>query len=465
MSIDGRQFIVDNSHVRAPHVRSAEHAEPANMIREPERHTPVVAIADVVVCGGGPAGFIASLAAARHGAKTVLVERLGFLGGAATAGFVGPISNFNNARGDRIIGGIPLEFVDAMAAQSGAIVGHVGGNVPFDPEVYKYVSMRMVRNAPIHTLLHSQVVGCMVDEKSPGRITHLLIESKSGRQAIKTRFVVDCTGDGDVIAQAGLAHQVEESPQPMSLCFRLGGVDTSKLPSLYIPADGNPDHHEGLRKALQRVRSSGDLPAFGGPWVVHGSTVREGEVSVNATRFSGSGIDAASLTEAEFSTREDMWRMIQIIREGSEEFRNCYLLDSAYQVGVRESRRIVGLYTMTQEDILSARSFPDAIAKGSHPIDIHYAKDDAQNLTWLDEAYSIPYRTLLPIGSDNVLAAGRIVSATREAFASMRVQATCMALGQAAGTAAALCSREDVSVASLDVELLRHKLLDDGAIV
>jgi len=465
MSIDSRQVFVSGAHAPTRHVRPGDRTQPANTVREPERHTPIVATADVVVCGGGPAGFIAALAAARNGARTVLVERLGFLGGAATGGFVGPISNFNNSRGDRIIAGIPLEFVEAMATQGGAIVNQSGGNVPFDPEIYKRVSMRMVSDAPIHTLLHSHVVDCIVDPLAPGKITHLLIESKSGRQAIETRFIVDCTGDADVIARAGLAYHVDDAPQPMSLCFRLGGVDTRKLPSLYIPADGNPDHHEGLRRAMQRLRSSGDLPAFGGPWVVHGSTVREGEVSVNATRFSGSGIDAASLTEAEFVTRDNMWRIVEMMRQGSEEFRNCYLIDSACQVGVRESRRIRGVYTMTKEDILSPRDFADTIAKGSHPIDIHSAKDDVQDLTWLDDAYSIPYRTLLPVGSENVLAAGRIASATREAFASMRVQATCMALGQAAGTAAALCSRQNVSVAALDAKLLRDTLRADGAIV
>lgn len=465
MNIDSKQAFSTGASASAHQIHRSHHDQAGKTLYEPERYTLIVATADVVVCGGGPAGFIAAVAAARAGAKTVLVERLGFLGGAATAGFVGPISNFNNARGDRIIGGIPLEFVEAMAAQGGAIVDQSGGNVPFDPEIYKRVSMQMIRGTTIQTLLHSHVAGCVVDEHAPGKVTHVLVENKSGRQAIEARMVVDCTGDADVVAMAGLPYDVADSPQPMSLCFRLGGVDTGKLPSLYIPADGNPDHHQGLRNAMQQLCSSGKLPAFGGPWVVHGSTVRPGEVSVNATRFSGSGIDAASLTEAEFASRDHMWRIIEAMRECSEEFKNCYLIDSAAQVGVRESRRIKGLYTMTKEDILSPQEFPDAVAKGSHPIDIHSAKDDVQKLTWLDDAYAIPYRTMLPIGSQNVIAAGRIVSATREAFASMRVQATCMALGQAAGTAAAICSRERAPIAELDARRLRESLIDGGAII
>ncbi|NLE38755.1 MAG: FAD-dependent oxidoreductase [Pirellulaceae bacterium] len=433
-------------------------------IREPARDIPIVASTHVVICGGGPAGFVAALAAARTGANTVLIERCGFLGGAATAGFVGPISNFN-CRGERVIGGIPVEFVEELARRGGAIIDHPGGNVPFDPEVYKRVAMEMIRNAGIRVLLHSQVVACVVDERVPGRVTHVVIENKSGRQAIETRFVVDCTGDADVVARAGLPCHVEDVPQPMSLCFRLGGVDTGKLPSLYIPADGNGDYHKGLREAMQRLRAAGEFPAFGGPWVVHGSTLREGEVSVNATRFSGSGIDAEQLTEAEFVTRENMWRIVEFMRQQPGEFHDCYLIDSAYHVGVRDSRRIDGLYTMTKDDVLAPRLFPDTVARGSHPIDIHSARDDVQHLTWLDQSYGIPFRSLVPVGSDNVLVAGRTASATREAFASMRVQATCMALGQAAGTAAALCNRECVSVESLDAGLLRETLVGAGAII
>jgi hypothetical protein len=437
-------------------------------IWEPSRRIPVVADVDVLVCGGGPAGFIAAIAAARHGASTMLIERYGFLGGMATAGLVGPISKFR-CYGELIVKGIPWEFVGRMKEQQGAVDDLPSGNVPFDSEIYKWIAMRMVREAGVRLLHHTYAVGCIRHSDGSGRLTHVVIESKSGRQAIAAKTIVDCTGDADIVEFAGLPYDRGEADkgelQPMTLYFRLGGIDTASMEKLYMADDGTKYAHQPLKQALQQARQDGELPNFGGPWLVHGSTLLSGEVSANVTRYAGNAVDAASLTEAECTTRENMFQLIPFMKQSASELRGSYLVASGTQVGIRESRRIRGQFQMAREHILQPVPFPDTVAKGAHPIDIHSALDNTQHVVFLQEPYNIPYRSLIPSGSANVLVAGRCISATREAFASIRVQAQCMALGQAAGTAAAMCSKNGQPVGQLDGASLRRQLQSDGAVV
>ena len=195
------------------------------------------------------------------------------------------------------------------------------------------------------------------------------------------------------------------------------------------------------------------------------TTLRQGEVSVNMTRYAGDGTDAISLTEAECTLREDVFRLVELLKDNFPEFKNCYILDTGTQVGIRETRRIDGLYEMTADDILKPGKFPDTIAKGAHPIDIHRANSTDQNVKFVEEAYYIPYRSLIPKESENLIVAGRCISASREAIASIRVQATCMALGQAAGTAAALCCKKNLPVYALNGSELSGILGEQGAIV
>ena len=439
-----------------------------DVIHEPERETPCIASVDVLVCGGGPAGLMAAIAAARSGATTILVERYGFLGGMATAGLVGPISKFN-CQGRPIVGGIPGEFVQELADRGGAILDLPSGNVPFDAELYKLVAQRMARAAGVRLLLHSYVASCVHTSDGSGRLTHVVVENKQGRCAIEARVFVDCTGDADLAARAGFASDVGDGPemtlQPMSLFFRLAGVDTDNLDRLLMAHDGTRYYHKELHDAMEAARRTGMLPNFGGPWIVHGSTITRGEVSVNATRSSGNALDAAGLSKSECQTREDMHAMIAFMKQALPQLADAHLVASATQVGVRETRRIRGLYTLTAEDVLAHRSFDDNVAFGAHPIDVHSAKDSSQTAVFLTEPYGIPYRSLVPEGAVNVLVAGRSISATREAFATIRVQAQCMALGQAAGTAAAMCCAHDLAVHDLDGSELRIRLLADGAVV
>ncbi|WP_127585090.1 FAD-dependent oxidoreductase [Paenibacillus koleovorans] len=438
------------------------------LVEEPRRSLPVIADVDVLVCGGGPAGFIAAIAAARSGARTLLLERYGFLGGMATVSLVGPISKFR-CQGELIVGGIPWEFVERLAARDGALLDLPSGNVPFDPELYKLVAMQMVRESGVELLHHAYAVGCIKDAADEGRLTHVLIESKSGRQAIAAKMIVDCTGDADIVEFAGLPYERSNTDQgetqPMTLYFRMGGADTETMERLVMSHDHVRYTIQHLKEAMGKARSEGKLPLFGGPWIQHGSTIRQGELSANVTRYPGNAVDVRSLTEAECTTRQNMFDLIPFLKESMPELKNGHLICSGTQVGVRESRRIIGLFKMTKEEILHRVDFPDTVAKGAHPIDIHSAKDNSQEVVFINEAYNIPYRSLIPLGSRNVLVAGRCISASREAFGSIRVQAQCMALGQAAGTAAAMCSSEGIEAAELDGVALNRRLLEQGAIV
>ncbi|MFT4093512.1 MAG: FAD-dependent oxidoreductase [Niabella sp.] len=438
-----------------------------DFITEPSKKIPVTGRADVVICGGGPSGFIAAIAAARNGAKTLLIEHYGFLGGMATAGMVGPISKFN-CNGERIVRGIPDEFLHRMHDLQGAVIDLPSGNIPYDPEVYKYISLRMVEEAGVQVLLHTSVVGCIPGEDMPGCISHILVENKSGRQAIEARYIIDCTGTGDVISRSGLPWEFRNKKkgelQPMSLFFRLGGVNTADI-KIVMAQDGVKYANRELGKLLEAEMAGNRIHNFGGPWAVQGSTIRQGEVSVNATRYKGNAAVGRDISDAEQQLRKDVFAITNAFRKHNPAFKDAYLIDTATQVGIRETRGIIGLYTMQAADILEPRDFEDTIAYGAHPIDIHRSDTPQQEVNFINKPYPIPYRALVPAGSRNVLVAGGCLSATREAFASVRVQAQCMALGEAAGVAAAMCAGKQIGVSELSGHELRQQLARQGALV
>lgn len=421
---------------------------------------------EVAVCGGGPAGLMAAIASARNGARTILIERYGFLGGMATLSLVSPISVFNKKK-KRIIGGIPLEFAKLMESLGGADTTYPSGNIHFDPEIYKLAAQRMVLASGGSLILHSYISGCILDRDTKGRITGVIVENKSGQQRIEARYFLDCTGDADVVNCASLPYQLGGSEstelQPMTLWFRLGGVDTDNLENMHMRETGKRHVNSRIRDALIALGNKAQVPKFGGPWML--TTFRKGEASINMSRYAGDGTDALSLTQAECALREDVFKLVRLLRENFPEFKNSYLLDTGTQVGIRETRRITGLYEMTVDDIMAPKDFPDTVAKGGHPVDIHKAGSREQDLRAVSNGYNIPYRSMIPVGSDNLIVAGRPICATREAFASIRVQATCMALGQAGGTAAALCCQKSIRVSELDGGELNGILRKQGAIV
>lgn len=425
-------------------------------------NAPIVAEYDVVVCGGGPAGFIAAIAAARGGASVALIEQYGFLGGTATAGLVAPISRFNFG-GRRVIGGIPWEFVERLKEIGSAMEENPPGNITYMPEKYKLTAQRMVLEAGVELYLHSYLVGCVCDG---GKISHVVLHTKKGAQAIGAKYFIDCTGDADLAYMANVPMQPANKSgklQPASLCFCIGGVDTAKMPLAHHNLDTENLHDLALQAALHELEKTEDVPLFGGPWYC--SVMEEGYLIVNMTRISADMTDNKEATRAECVLHEDVNRLVELLRRHVPEYKNAFLISTATQVGVRETRRILGAHTLTGEEYLNGVDFPDAVSRGCHPIDIHHGGDTGQRCSFLKCAAYIPYRTLYSPGFDNLLVAGRCFSADEVSSASVRVQASVMGLGQAAGVSAAMCAKNGGSVADVDTDALRARLVELGAVL
>jgi len=429
-----------------------------------KKEVPIVGKYDVVVCGGGPAGFIAAIASAREGAKTALVEQYGFLGGMATAGLVNPLSVFtyNN---EKVIGGIPWEFVERLQDMGGALIEKPLGNVAFEPELYKLCCQRMVLEAGVDLYMHSYLSGCVCNENV---VSLVIIENKNGTEAIEADNFIDCTGDADLASMAGVPMLGDEaSPlQPLSTYFALGGVNTeSKLikEAMHHNKQGENCHCLPVREKLLQLKDKLGIPEFGGPWFC--TTLQPGTVTVNMTRTAGNAIDNRDFTRAECELREDVFKMAGILKENFDEFKNSYVTAVAVHGGIRETRRIKGIHVITAQEYLEAYNYPDSISRGAHPIDIHVAKGATQNITFLKTPAFVPYRALIAENHPNLLVAGRPISADKTAFASLRVQASCMGMGQAAGVAAAMCSKYNCTLQNIDTDTLRARLRTIGAVV
>jgi hypothetical protein len=407
------------------------------MIIEPAKELPVVAEKDVVVVGGGPGGIMAALAAGRLGAKTLLIERYGYLGGMATAGLMTGINGFRNEHAPnhvQTVRGFAQELVDRLIAKGGAGGCTAHGNfgplkpgvcpyaISIDPEVLKLVALEMLQEAGVEIMLHT----AFSDTITMGRmIQAVIVESKSGRQAIQGKLYVDGSGDGDVASSAGARYEkVEKVGQHMmsvTLMYRAMG----------LPEPG-PDE--------RRL------------WI-NGVTTRWGPYLAEVD-----GTAVADLTAAEIKARYQLQEHLAKLRA---DFPQATLIETAATIGVRETRRIIGLYTITEEDMLSGRPQPDSIAVSSNPVPGYYGK--RRFLEHL--GFEIPYRSLVPADLDNLLLAGRCISASQPAFQSARSMAPNMAISQASGTAAAMCVAKGRQPTDLDVAALQKQLEKDGAVV
>jgi hypothetical protein len=391
-----------------------------------------------------------------------LVERYGFLGGMATAGYVLPISEFCN-KGQRVIGGLPWEFVKTMEASGGAQIEYPRGNVSFNPEAYKLAAQRLVLEAGVALYLHSYVSDCICDGNL---ITHLIINNKNGTEAIKGGYFIDCTGDADIGMYSGLPFQPlppKGTMQPASMCFLLSHVDTEALGGLHHREDRINYINKEIQDFLTMKRSEYDVPVFGGPWFC--STLIEGTVAVNMTRISANMADNREQAKAECKLREDVDRLVLLLKENFKPFKNCSLAATGVQAGIRETRRIAGVHILTGSEYLKAEKFEDSVSRAAHPVDIHIPTDSNQNLTYLEEAGYIPYRSLIAPAFPNYLAAGRCISVDSEVSASVRVQAPVMEIGQAAGMAASLCVKNKVPVDKADIRELRSLLQKEGSFI
>ena len=413
---------------------------------------------DVAVLGGGPGGFMAAVAAAREGAKTVLIEQNGYLGGMATAGMVAPISVFryNN---QLKVGGLAWEFVQRMEQEGAAKIEYPLGNVSFAPEQYKLIAQRMVQEAGVVQLLHTTLIGC---EQDHGRITRVIAACKQGLLAIEADVFIDSTGDADLAAYAGVPMQERDWPlQPCSTYFCIGGVDITRVPKIHHSQQGINYHIEEYRDILLQHMEEDQLPEFGGPWMCY--MMNDNSLLVNTTRRSVDILQVEEASKTECQLREDAFKLAEAFKKYIPGFENSYILFTAPTMGVRESRHIKGVHVLTPQEYLDTVKFPDAVTRSSHPIDIHAPEGHSQKCEFLKEAAYIPYRSLIAEGFPNLIVACRSYSASREAFASSRVQAPVMGIGQAAGIAAALCVKGGTNVQDIDIDLLRQKLIETGA--
>ncbi|WP_346237519.1 FAD-dependent oxidoreductase [Niabella insulamsoli] len=450
-----------------------------NTIKEQAKELKVRSEVDVLVIGGGPSGIMAALAAAEDGASVMLIESRSFVGGNMTIGL--PILGFLGQKGNQIIKGLPQQFIDRLKAVDASSEHrpcplHMSLTL-VEPEAVKTVALQMLVEAGVQVLFYAF---CAEAIMQGDELRGVIIESKAGREAILGKVVIDCSGDADVAFKAGVPCEFGNESggvQPPTLMFCLGGVDTEKLrlsiasePRTYltdfIPAEYFGQNNQfvlvGMRNLINQARKNGlDLPT---ERTILITGLRKGEVWVNMTRVNGvDGTDPASLTEGEIIGRKQIDDIQRYLISYVPGFENAYFLKTAPFLGIRETRRIRGLYIMDRDDIMGCRHFEDAVAVASYPLDIHHPVGGGCTLEWCGDCYDIPYRSLVPQKVKNLLVAGRAISATHEAMSAIRVMAPCMAMGEAAGRAAKMAVSEGVQPADINVKKLQSELINSGA--
>ncbi len=445
-----------------------------------ERDIPVIDAGDVLVVGGGPGGIAAAIASARNGARTTLIERFGYLGGNLTAGLVGPCMTSYSLDGQhQLIKGIYEEMVIRMEKHGGAVhPRHIPAGspysgfivyghdkvTPFDPEAVKFVALDMVREAGVNLRLHTFVADAIVDG---GKVAGVVAASKSGLEALKAHITVDCSADADVAARAGAAYDKGRDSdglmQPMTLFFRIKNVNDAVVED-YVKS--HPEDYRPFASIIAVAKERGEFPIPRKGIGVY-KTTEPGVWRVNTTRlhaFDGTSVE--DLTRAEIAGREQVKILMKFFREQLPGFENVELLDTAATMGVRETRRIVGEYQLTLEDLATAREFDDVIGLCGYPVDIHSPTGDgggADGELETANIYQIPYRSLVPKDMDGLLVAGRSLSATHEAQAAVRVMPPVFAMGEAAGTAAALAIEYGVEPRAIPGPQLQEMLVRQGA--
>ncbi len=461
-------------------------------ITVPEQSIPVRGTYDVVVAGGGPGGIPAAIAAAGEGARVLLVERYGFLGGLATAGLVAPILGHTAHESDvPIVEGILREMTGRMHASGGAPAWEQActeWGVRFDPEAFKYVAERMALESGVQMLYHALVTDAIAEPASGGRkVTHLIVESKSGREAIAAKVFVDATGDADIAFRSGArtaqGRDFDGAVESMGSFVHLGGIDGVTAEQV-----------KSARTLLEGELEAGRI-RFYGSGIASDLSIEPDHWALNRTRFAADPTKVDNLTAAEVEFREQAQRFVRFLRD-QPGFEKVYLRATSPQGGPRESRQALGSYLLSGDDIVAGRKHEDAVARGSWWIDIHcplghtwpvhlcvvecpraeacpfWVAEHETGMRSRDRLapppgdwYDIPYRCLVPDGAVNLLVSGRAISATHEGMAGARVMGTCMAIGEAAGVAAALAAGGDGRCGDLPAGEVRARLGSRGALV
>ena len=423
---------------------------------EKERQLPVYADVDVLVLGAGPAGWAAAVSAARQGADTLIIEATSDIGGVATSGLM---SHWTG----NTFGGIYEEMVDRT-------VNKYGANPKLDDnEMRKYIdhetmktrAIEMLEEAGAKILLYTSACDVIMDGD---KLKGVIIENKSGRQAVFCKTAIDCTGDGDIAARAGAEYfkgrEEDGAMQPMRLMMQVGGVDIDRMGYVYSFED------------TYNV-PKGDIQQLAGKYIPHPAghvlvypSVFPNTVTLNMTNVTGvDGTNADDITKAYIKCRKQIPQIIAFLKEHVPGFENCYVTKTAAQIGVRETRHFKGVKTITHDDILAARVFDDwAVPNVQFNFDVHNItgagldKTGSQRTFKQKKAYTIPYGCLVPEKTDGLLLAGRNISGTHMAHSNFRAMPICANIGQAAGVAAAMCAKENIQPRELDVTALQTEL-------
>jgi hypothetical protein len=437
---------------------------------------PLIDECNVLVCGGGPSGFTAAISAARNGAKTILVERYGFPGGMMTAGYVNPIYGFFS-RHIQVVRGIGHEFINELIKIKGATSGYtyrheciekrrksgecVSGEdekycpvacvskvCAVDSEISRIVIAEMLIDANVKAIYHSNVIAV---RKTDHRIREILISNKSGFQRIRSEIIIDATGDADIAALAGGDYVIGDDGilKPPTLMFKISGVNSEKDRIKIDLPDAGKEIPSGVLLMALTAR---------GEYTVNSPS---GIINFNST-------DSIKLSYSQVYATRKVLDLFSWLKSNIDFLSGIILTGIAPQLGIRDSRRIHGIYTLTEEDVLGCRKFPESgIANAVHPIDLHVKteKSGRDNLILFPcgDYYQIPYETMVPKKIDNLIVTGRSVSSTFTAQGSLRVMATCMMLGESAGIAGALCSKNNIFPKNLNPLLIKKILIANGA--
>lgn len=443
---------------------------------------------DVIVIGGGPAGAVAAIAAGRSGAKVLLVERHGYLGGMLTAATTGPMMSFH-AGSTQVVRGIPEEIVrrlmelELSPGHLPDFVGFCATITPFSAEGMKLVLEQMCREAGVTLLYHTVFVDCATEGD---RITGVRLHAKNGFFEARAKVYIDASADADLARSAGVStvygRESDGVAQPMTLNILVGGVDRERMLD-YMLAEREDMHRgilfdrlktlpragiQGARSKLEQARQEGVI-TVGNKALLCFETDVPGQLIVNMTHMYGlSATDAFDLTEAEIDGRRQAHEIFRALKTYVPGFENAHMIRTGPNIGIRESHKIDGVYKLTDRDLVENVMFPDAIAMGGYPIDVHAPKRGAGDGaakpkltpgTW----YSVPYRCLVTEKVSNLIVAGRCISATHRACGATRVTPVLMAISQGAGTAAAMAAKEGCHVKAVDPGKLREILVRDGA--
>jgi len=440
-----------------------------NTVTEPSRSTPVLGEFDVVVVGGGPAGIMAAAAAARAGRSTVLLERYGFLGGAGTAGGLSTFCGLHaRVHGEdlRVVHGLADDLYEHLALLDGLAPAHLSINdrimaQAFDISAYKLAADRLVTGCGAEVVFHALAVGVVLRESV---IDAVLVESKSGRHAVRGRLFVDASGDGDLAAWAGAPFEKSPGLHGMlypSLMFRINGVDAAEAgekpwrtaEELMDEAEAAGTHHFPRKRPIVRPQRNplewrANLTQLSNP---DGSAV--------------DGTDVLQMTHGELQGREQVFDAFSFIKQKVPGFSESYVVDIAPQIGIRETRRIVGAYQLSEDDVLDCADFEDTIGVNGWPVEAHVAGSVEFRFPRGEHPRGfnqLPFRMLLPNGIDNLFVAGRCASMTHEGQSSARVTGPCFVMGEAAGTAADMVLAGAGTTRTVDVATLQARLEKNG---